>query len=244
MAGNILGITPADTTATNYANEISIFKDFLSDPNTSIPINSNFVIRFTTFPTALEQNKIQIFEPGWNVAATQNLLLNIANNDNNRNGFLFVSGITLPVEAVSTTRAGMTDFFSEHSAGLISGIVAQSRQQQGPIDIAFLETNKSFIDFVIRPWITLVSHYGLLARRKVFNTNYPTGKDLVKTTVEAVFFDSTKPGTIRKYYRFKDCAPISIAAGTSYDYSTASVNIIKTSWAYSKYDIADVELLR
>lgn len=244
MAGNILGLTPADTTATNYANEISIFKDFLSNPDTSIPINSNFVIRFTSFPTALEEDKIQIFEPNWNVTATQELLLNIAGSEINQNGFLFASGITLPVESVTTERVGMAEMFSKHSGGLLSGVVSTSRGQQGPLDIAFLETNKSFIDFIIRPWITLVSHYGLLARKKVSNTFYPTGKDLIKTTIDAVFFDSTRPGAIRKYYRFNDCAPVSIASGTIFDYSNASINIFRTSWAYSKYDIADVELQR
>lgn len=244
MAGNILGITPADLTATNYANEISIFKDFLSDPDTSIPISSNFVIRFTSFPTALEENKIQIFEPNWNVAATQQLLLSIADNNNNKNSFLFANGIVLPVESVGTERVGMAEAFTKHSGGLISGVVSTSRAQQGSIDISFLETNKSFVDFIIRPWITLVSHYGLLARKKILNTNYPTGRDLVKTTIEAVFFDSANPGSIRKYYRFNDCAPVAIGTGVSTDYSTTSVGVYKTSWAYSKYDIADVALQR
>ncbi len=239
MAGNILGLTPADLTATNFANEISIFKDFLSNPDTSIPINSNFVIRFTSFPTALYENKIKIFEPNWNVNATQQLLLGIANNTNNSNGFLFANGITLPVESVGTTRAGMEDLYKNHSGGLLSGLVSTSRQQQGPIDIAFLETNKSFIDFIIRPWITLVSHYGLLARKKIINTTLPASQDVIKTTIDAVFFDSANPGSIRKYYSFKNCAPISITSGTTFDYSTASINIFKTSWAYSKYDVSD-----
>ena len=148
-AGNILGLTPADTTATNYANEISIFKDFLSNPDTSIPINSNFVIRFTSFPVALEEDKISIYEPNWNVTATQQLLLEIASGNNNQNGFLFANGITLPVESVGAERAGMAEAFNKHSGGLLSGIVSTSRAQQGPVDIAFLETNKSFIDFMI-----------------------------------------------------------------------------------------------
>lgn len=241
---NILGLTSNDGSVSEYRNEISIFKSFLSDPNTSIPINSNFVIRFTSFPTALEKDKIQIFEPNWNVRATQSLLLGLADNYNNKSGFMFTNGITLPVETVNTQRVGMTEEFGNHSAGLLSDVVSSSRSSQGLLDIAFLETNKSFVDFVIRPWITLVSHYGLIARKKTTSlSNLPTGKDLVKTTVSAVFFDSTSGnGIIRKYFRFNDCAPVAIAGGTIFDYGTSSVNVFRTSWVYSKYDISDVEL--
>jgi len=230
---NVLGQVEGDGAPQDFRNEISSFLNFLNDTDTSIPIGSNFVIRFDQFPTAVKNNNISIFEPAWNVGATTKLLLNIANNQ--KMASTDSTGIVPPVESVDVSRYGMASDFAEHSGGLLSGVVSKSRVQQEPLSIAFIETNRSFVDFVIRPWAVLVSHYGLIARKE---------PNFLKSTITAVFFDTTTHGegsdaVVRKFYRFQDCAPVAIASGTSYDYGTTSLNVYKTSWVYSKYDIFD-----
>lgn len=229
---NILGITPNNTTEQN--KEIDQFREFLADENTHIPMGSNFVIRFNNVPAVLRDNRIVEFEKNWNVIKTQEVLQKYLIDKN----MFFVNGITLPTESVGVGRVGMAELYGEHSGGLLSGMVSKSRTQQGALNISFLETNKSFIDFVIRPWVTLVSHYGLCSFKRV---NEPL--DPIKTTISAVFYslkEGSEDSRLRKHFKFFDCAPVGIDDGGTFSYGDTSVRIVKTSWAYSKYSIQDV----
>ena len=209
--------------------EIEFFKSFLSDPKTIIPINSNFVVKFDSFPSALVNDDLSQFEPSWEYQNKQQSLMDIVTN--NPNGIcLFANGISLPGESVAATRYGMQNDFADHSGGLLSGMVSTSRVQQQPINVSFLETNYSFVDFVLRPWVTLVSHYGLVAR--------PADQS-VKITLTAVFFD-TVDNNIRKVFKFNDCAPVSVNVA-NHAYGSTNVSVVDTTWVYSTYIIKDVE---
>jgi len=220
------------------ASELSLFRALLGSPEFSIPLGSNFFIQIASIPTAVAStDNLQYFEPGrragagWNIADGTNNLINI--NKGSANGAcLFANGITPPVEAINVARVGMHAAFDEHSGGLLDGVVTRSRKQQDSVAISFLETNQSFIDFVIRPWVILTGHVGLIARA-------PGSVDDVKTTITATFF-SRWNGQVspRKIFTFFGCAPVSIDTATAYDYGTNAVNTIKTTWAYNYYTLS------
>ena len=221
------------------ANELSYFRTLLGTPEFSIPLGSNFFIQIANIPTAIDSTgNLNYFEPGrtagWNIAdGTDNLIRKHNETGEAANGAcLFANGITPPVEAINVARVGMNASFNEHSGGLLDGVVTKSRKQQDSVAISFLETNQSFIDFVIRPWVILTSHVGLIART-------PGSRDDVKSTITATFF-SKHNGEVspRKIFTFFGCAPVSIDTATSYDYGTNAVNTIKTTWAYNYYTLA------
>jgi hypothetical protein len=220
------------------ASELSLFRTLLGSEEFSIPLGSNFFIQIASIPTAVAStDNLQYFEPGrsagWNIADGTNSLINFHNDGRNANGAcLFANGITPPVEAINVARVGMHAAFDEHSGGLLDGVVTRSRKQQDSVAISFLETNQSFIDFVIRPWVILTGHVGLIARAR-------GSVDDVKTTITATFF-SRYNGQVspRKIFTFFGCAPVSIDTATAYDYGTNAVNTIKTTWAYNYYTLS------
>ena len=221
------------------ASELSRFRELLGSEEFSIPLGSNFFIQIASIPLAIANTtNLNYFEPGrtagWNIAnGTDNLITVHNKTGRNANGAcLFANGITPPTEAINVARVGMNASFNEHSGGLLDGVVTKSRKQQDSVAISFLETNQSFIDFVIRPWVILTSHVGLIAR-------LPGSRDDVKTTITATFF-SKHNGKVspRKIFTFFGCAPVSIDTATSYDYGTNAVNTVKTTWAYNYYTLA------
>lgn len=223
------------------ARELSLFRTLLGTPEFSIPLGSNFFIQIANIPTAVAStDNLQYFEPGrsagWNIVDGTNNLINV-HNDMGRNAkgaCLFANGITPPIEAINVARVGMNAAFNDYSGGLLDGVVTKSRKQQDSVAISFLETNQSFIDFIIRPWVILTGHVGLIARA-------PGSFDDVKTTITATFF-SRHSGIVspRKIFTFFGCAPVSIDTATTYDYGTNAVNTVKTTWAYNYYTLQGV----
>lgn len=229
-----LGLPHSNTTG-GFENEISLYKEFLGSNATKIPINTNFVVSIESLPGMLRDGtKLQQLEPGWNINNTLKALNGVYANKSGKGASFFVNGITNPVESVGVNRQGMQDLFGEHSGGLLSGVVSTAREQQKPLDISFLETNYSFIDFVIRPWITLLSHYGLVAR--------PDNLSL-KTDITAIYYttDATsQEKRVRKYFKFEGAAPVSISSPGPSAYGSTQIGVYPTTWTYNKYVIKDV----
>ena len=221
----------------NGSSELELFRQLLGQKEFSIPLGSNFFIRIETIPPAV-RNHVDYFEPGrpggngWNISAATNNLLNFSQKNGETGACLFANGITPPVESVSVSRVGMQAAYDDFSGGLLDGVVTRSRKQQEPVAISFLETDQSFVDFVIRPWVIFTSHLGLIARAD-------NSIDNIKTTITAIFFSTHGNGvTPRKVFKFFNCAPVSIDTATAYDYGANAVNTIKTSWAYNHYSLS------
>ena len=223
-------------------SELSFFRTLLGSPEFSIPLGSNFFIQIGSIPEAVAStDNLQYFEPGrsagWNIVKDTNNLISVYNDmgTNVKGACLFANGITPPVEAINVARVGMNAAFNDYSGGLLDGVVTKSRKQQDSVAISFLETNQSFIDFIIRPWVILTGHVGLIARA-------PGSFDDVKTTITATFF-SRHNGQVtpRKIFTFFGCAPVSIDTATTYDYGTNAVNTVKTTWAYNYYTLKGVD---
>ena len=172
--------TLGDNTLTDFkgnslgnVSEIQSFLNFLADSSTSIPLNANFLISFV-IPVEVTKVIATTYEAGgtekWESirgAAGKLAAVHGAGVGGERTACMFANGISLPVEKNNYERVGMLN------AGLVSGVISSSREQQKSLDITFLETDLSFLDFIIRPWIIAGTHRGLIARSdaKTIKTN-------------------------------------------------------------------------
>lgn len=216
-------------------SETAAFIKFLSDPSTQIPLDSNFLVSFDTLPKALLDPNATVWsnlETNWKVTKNAETLLKVVQAQTNSTYggqyLLFVQGFTSPGESVGTARSSV---LGGPAGGLLSGIVSTERAQYGDLTIAFLETNKSFLDFVIRPWISLVSHYGLSTKKKNSVQN-------IKTDITAVFFDKNNKNAIRKKFTFYACAPVKMEE-VDYSYGKNDSRIEKVKFAFNSYSISN-----
>ena len=217
-------------------SDLVIFEQFLRDPETSIPLNSNFLISFAaaSMPLGIQtfnETATGDYEPkSWGLDIEKKKLIgNIESKYNYK--CLFANGVNLPGESFGQKRVGMADLFSDNSGGLLSGVISTSREQKTALNISFLETNASFIDAVIRPWIVAATHYGLYARA----TDSPYN---VKTDIVVLMFDhkTNSKSVIRKKFTFFGCVPTSFGE-QQITFGKADTTITSVSWLYSNYSI-------
>ena len=145
-------------------------------------------------------------------------------------GCLFAQGCQIPQESVNYSHATFNNM-----RNFIPGVVGGQRNPFNPLTIEFRETQTSFLDVVLRPWIILASHYGLVT--------YPEdepGKN-IKTTIDIYQLglqDRYKAHTIRKRFTFYNCFPFQIAQQSmTYDIDSGSIPPIDTQWMYSHYKV-------
>ena len=221
-------------------SDVEAFKNFLKDPNTQIPLESNFLVIFESTPGVFNANAAPSFselgyEYKWSVDSTKDTLLSLIQANSNTslagNVCLFAQSFNTPSESVDVQRP--SEVAGDGPSGsLLAGVYAQGRRQYEELTLTFLETNKSFIDFVIRPWITLVGHYGLTTRAANSTQN-------VKINITCVLFDKNNNNSIRKIYNFTGCAPVSMG-GYEYSYDQdEGVKKLKVNFVFNRFSIDD-----
>jgi len=73
------------------------------------------------------------------------------------NGNMFVSDVIVPGDSYLVSRKKIDNYGRGEVAGLIGG----GRGDFEPLSIKFFETNSSFVETVIRPWLIYTAHNGL-----------------------------------------------------------------------------------
>ena len=209
--------------------------DILSDPNFHIPVEANFVVGFSNLPDILNNLKAKTIPD--RILTNQVVWDSIDSNE-----IFFANGITVPGETVATARAGYSAGGDNLFGGLLSSPVLNGRSNLTNFEITFLETNQSFADQVIRPWIVNASHYGLFARKD------NKSKQNFKTEITINFLDKrfkdpkTDHKAFRKTITLKNAVPISIESSPAhYGGSKVAARNIKTSWIYSQYEMTASE---
>lgn len=203
----------------------------------SYPLMSQWVAVIDSYPAALNTSILQDLE---RTAGNKNAFdINFAKTIltsapwQRVSGCLFANQVNIPEESYSIESVSVPN-----NRGFIPGIVAKDRASYSgkPLAINFFETSTSFLDFVIRPWVMLASHYGFVAREG----DTPRSKDRlnIKTNITLLFFNRTYQNISmvpRKVFRFYNCAPISVS-NQPYDYEEpGSVKGFNVNWAYTNY---------
>lgn len=207
---------------------------------TSVPLMSQWIAVIDSYPRALRSDLIQGLErtdgsrKGFDISQAKTLLTSYPLQK--VIGCVFAQGATIPSESYSVQSAKISN-----NRGFIPGIVAGDRRDyaQNNLVLNFLETNTSFIDFVIRPWVILASHYGFCARPG----DTPTSTDFfnIKSTITLLCYTRSYQNVSmipRKVYRFFNCAP-TLVNNISLNYSgepTQATNY-SVQWAFTNYTI-------
>ena len=121
--------------------------------------------------------------------------------------------------------------------GYTAPITSNTRNSYQKLSITFLETNASFVDFVIKPWMILSSYYGLVARQP------ESDKNVKCSWCDICMLTRTRPGVapvIRKVYRFTDMVPVNIQ-GEQYSYMSDDMKYSSVDFAYNQYYIQDAQ---
>lgn len=145
-----------------------------------------------------------------------------------KHGCLLAQGVVLPGENYQ-----INDIPIDNNMGFLPGKVGGNRSAMAPLVIQWRETNRSFTDMVIRPWLILSSHLGLVARPAMDNRNIKANISIVQL---AKTYQYT-PLVQRKIWRFYNCVPTSIDAKELTYQDGNNFDIYTTNWHYTHYTI-------
>lgn len=204
---------------------------------TAIPMSTQWIVLFDKYPPGLKTSIIQGLErtdgskSGFDIDTSKNILTSYPLQ--NVIGCIFASSVTVPNESYDIEQASV-----ENNRGFLPGILAGGRKREAPvIDLQFRETNTSFIDFVIRPWIILASHHGFVAR----NPNDPIeALKNMKVNMHIMQYTRTRAGVSqmpRKVWNFYNCVPFNINEETL-EYTEEKLVNYNTRWTYSNYTVS------
>jgi len=146
-------------------------------------------------------------------------------------GCVFSRQVQLPGESISGGNDGL------EYGGFMPPATVGNREKYQNLSVTMLETNASFLDLIIRPWVISVGYNGLVARDK------GSEKYVKANFADVVMFAKTgsyrKMG-VRKIYRFFNVAPISIP-GETYSYSEEGMKYSDVKFVYDRYSVLDGE---
>lgn len=174
--------------------------NLLCQPDFSIPIQTNWLIFIEPSSPNLIANIVDVaenYEPMKN-SISKNIQTVMGENVQSVVGCLFASALRIPGESLGFEYSG-------GGGGYRKSPVTSSRGDYAECEIGFLETNRSFTDFFIRPWMNLVAYKGLAARSEATS---------VKAQIHIIQLGQTgagQPQSIRKYIKLRGAAPVGIS---------------------------------
>lgn len=205
---------------------------------TTIPMSTQWMILIESYPQGLTTSIIQGLEridgarSGFDIDSAKNILTSYPLNK--VIGCLFANNITIPNEAWNVESAAV-----DNNRGFLPGVLGGGRNHEAPVlDIGFRETNTSFIDFVIRPWVILAAHFGLVARDP--NDITQSVKNM-KVNMHVMQYTRSRAGVSmipRKIWNFYNCVPFTVNEETL-EYTEEKMTVFNTRWTYSNYTVTN-----
>jgi hypothetical protein len=204
---------------------------------TAIPNTTQWVIVVDNYPQGLRTNLLQGLErhdgsrKGFDIDLAKTILTSFPLQK--VVGCLFAHSVTIPTEQYSVNTVSVNN-----NRGFLPGILGGNRETEFPtLNIDFRETNTSFIDFVIRPWVILGSHFGMCARPgDILNRKDPKNFKVNMTLLQYTFTYASISMIPRKVFTFYNCMPYQIAEQTL-DYTDPKLTTYNTRWTYSNYTV-------
>jgi hypothetical protein len=218
------------------------YLDVISKWHTAISIENQWFLWFDLQSVnSIKQNiesVVNKFDTGKNGAggwglldSTTKILLDDSNqlSVNNLIGCVFASDVTIPNDSIDIKHEGL-DY-----GGYQAPAVASNRAPYKDLSITFRETNSSFVDFILRPWLVTVGYFGLIAR------NDKDPKKVKCTSLDISFIGKTGPysnSIQRKIIRFFNVIPKNIGSYKS-TYAGSGMQEISVDFAYDYYCVID-----
>ena len=212
-------------------NHIPYFNKMLCQWAYNVPMRFSWVMIINAHNRNYLINKIKNVvpnyePPGWNISSMTDATWTTATQD--VVGCIFAQAVGIPGEDIKVDYAGITEGSNN---GFINAPIINGRSNFEQLTTGFLETNKSFVDGVIRPWAILAAHEGLIA----------TPRD--KSIKADIFIyqlarnGECSPNIIRKAYIFKDCVPVNIGKEEMEYSSSSDFPKMHANFVYNSYSI-------
>lgn len=220
---------------TDFSGQIPLFfKSFLSKPASALPKGAQWVVDFeglNDVRDTLASTASLEPEKGWDVYAGMDTL--IYNVDYNRKGLLFCQAVSVPGESTVVNPEGIQ---KNHYIMTATG---DGRAPYAPtgLRMVFLDTNVSFVDNVIRPWVVTTARLGMIARPKNTKnppyTNYRQDISVYKLGV----LTPQQPPFILQKYTFKGACAIDVSE-EEYNYGPTSAPVNReATFVYHYYTL-------
>lgn len=146
-------------------------------------------------------------------------------------GCVFVKQVNLPNDGFDAGNNGL-DY-----GGYTAPATSNSRNKYAKLNVTFMESNASFVDLVIKPWMILSSYYGLVARP------YDSPRNVKCSWCDICLLARVRAGSapvIRKVYRFTNLVPVNIQ-GEQYSYMTDDMKYSAVDFVYDQYYVREAE---
>jgi hypothetical protein len=198
----------------------------------SIPLRTQFIVLIESFPDDLTTSIMQQLElvqadkKGWDIDKAKSVLTSYPFN--NVVGCLFVDGASIPDDVLTAEVASIPN-----NRGFTQGGVLGNREAfaSNNLTIQIRETNTSFVDLVMRPWVILSAHRGFIAQELPQRN--------IKTNITVIQYAKTFQNISqipRKIWRYYNCAPLSVGT-RNLTYDTEDIESYDVSWLYDYYTI-------
>ena len=180
----------------DYKGFYEYFYNVLLASANSVPIQSLWISFFTNPVDLNRATQAGLYENGAYGSNWMTVVPAAAvNTAQGALGILFANAVKIPGEGINTQKIGV-----DGSSGLIKGNIGLGRKDLETVNISYLDTNLSFTDFNIRPWVAMVGHKSLK-------------DDSLKTTLTVIQFAKTgydKLLSPRTIWTFHGACPVSI----------------------------------
>lgn len=203
---------------TSFIGQIPFFLNaVLSTPAGALPKQPLWVIVFE-FDENIKNTikRVKEYEPSmpekWEIDNALNTVT--ARRFQEEKGCMFAQAINIPSESLLYSQEGIT--YNSY----IRGGVATGRKDFDPLRISFLNTNLNFVDNVIRPWVIMTGHLGMIARPP--SQKYRCNLTLYRLGVNSV----DQPPYIAQQFNFWEVCPINVIA-ENLDYSSSENTPVK-----------------
>ena len=146
------------------------FENVLKTPAGSIPKGAQWVVAFEDLAGKIMPSidlALQYEKRGWQIQNAADVVT--SDGFQATNGCVFAQAIDLPGESLVVNPEG-----NIMSNSLLRSYVGQGRDQFPKMRMTFLETNASFVDNFLRPWVIATGTFGLFARDISDPKNYRT----------------------------------------------------------------------
>lgn len=213
-----------------FTKQIPYFlESFLSKPASALPKGAQWVLSFDSIPVDLIKRVASGFEPQkWSI---DKAIDQLAKNSNymDQKGCLFVQAAEIPGEGATVNTEGL------QYNGFLRTTVGAGREAYSAVQIVFLDTNISFADNVIRPWVITTAHLGMIARSGA--DNYRCNFTLYKLGVKS---RESSPVVTQKI-SFVGACPISVGSEELNYTPVNSPSLRATTFSYHYYTVEGVQ---
>jgi hypothetical protein len=178
--------------------------------------------------TSVTQNATDVInsKESNNWEARTETLNKVYHNPDMFTGCAFARQVVLPGETIGVAGGRGLEY-----GGYLVPLTLDGRNSQGGVQVTFLETQASFVDHIIRPWILKVGYKGLVAREN----------DEVRCKTMTVNYlkrnGSDKKLSVRKTFKFYNVVPNSLSGFTN-SQSEEGLTYTSVNFLYDKYSVS------